>query len=59
MRRKPKHEACRRSGGQGGSSRGTVWLSRDELMHMRWFEEVRCSRVKQKARGEKLKPINI
>jgi hypothetical protein len=47
-------------GGNGGySQNGKAWLTRDELMHMRWFEEVRCSRIKQKARGQKLKPINL
>lgn len=48
--RMPKHT---------GRSSDPRWITRDELNHMKWFEEVRCSRIKQKARGEKLKPINL
>jgi hypothetical protein len=35
------------------------WLDRDDMNYMKWYEEVRRSRIKQKARGQKLKPINL
>jgi hypothetical protein len=57
--RSPKYSGHTQNGGSGVSKNGKAWLDRDELMHMRWMEEVRCSRIKQKARGQKLKPINL
>ena len=41
--------------GSGYSKHGKAWLTRDELMHMRWYAEVMNSK---KNRGDKT-PVNV